>query len=80
VHCLLPGSVVISVSSVSAFLLQSSSLEDSETAQQSGALAALPEDRSSILSNHMAAHNHLTPVPGDRTPSSGLPGHHAHTW
>jgi hypothetical protein len=34
--------------------------------------AALPEDLDMISSNHMAAHNHVTLVPVDPTPSSGL--------
>jgi hypothetical protein len=39
-------------------------------AQQLRALTALPEDPDSILNIHMAAHNSLTPVPGDPTLSN----------
>ena len=42
-------------------------------AQQLRALVALPEDLDSIPSTHMAAHNSVTPDPGDLTPS------HRHT-
>lgn len=38
------------------------------------AVIALPEELGSPLSAHMAVHNHLTPVSGDLTPSSGLQG------
>jgi hypothetical protein len=40
-----------------------------EMAQQLRALAALPEVLSSISSNHMVAHNHLS---WDLMPSSGV--------
>ena len=45
-----------------------------ETAQQLGAMAALPEDLRLTPSTHMVAHNCLTPVPGDLIPSSDLIG------
>jgi hypothetical protein len=37
--------------------------------QQLRVLAALTEDSGSIPSIHMAAHNCVTPIPGDLTPS-----------
>lgn len=42
------------------------------------ALAALLKDLCSILSIHMAAQNHLTPVAEDQMPFSGLCWHQAH--
>jgi hypothetical protein len=44
-----------------------------EMAQQLRALAGLPEDLASIPNTHMAAHDCLTSVPGNPTPS------HRHT-
>jgi hypothetical protein len=46
-----------------------SSIESGEKTQWLRALIALPEDLSSIPSNHMVAHNHLYWNP---TPSSGV--------
>lgn len=43
------------------------------------ALAALPQGTGSIGSTHMAAHNHLTLVPGDLIPSSDIHGHSMQT-
>ena len=42
------------------------------------ALAAVPEDPSSIPSTHMTAHKCVTSVPEDLTPSSDLHGHQVH--
>jgi hypothetical protein len=44
------------------------------------ALAVLPEDLSSILSNHMGAQEAITLVPGYLTPSSGSQGYQAYMW
>ena len=57
-------------------------------AQQSRVLMAFAEDLDLVPSSHMAAHNHLTPVPGDLMPSSELLGNmhsmcahvHAHKY
>jgi hypothetical protein len=44
------------------------------------ALAALAEVVGLVPCTHMAAHNLLSAVPGDPTPSVGLCVRQAHTW